>query len=64
MNKSMTSYRNLLHENLQDAEYATAYLNAAIEDGDDKVILLALRDVVEARDIAPIAAVKDQDQPL
>ena len=44
-----TSYRNLLRENLQDPEYAAEYLNAAIEDGDEKVFLLALRDVADAR---------------
>src|SRR2546423_4074102 len=56
MNKKTTSYRNLLHKNLQDPEYAAEYLNAAIEDGDEKVFLLALRDVAEARGIAQLAA--------
>jgi len=34
---------------LQDAENAAEYLNAAIEDGDKSVLLLALRDVAKAR---------------
>ena len=46
--KKTTSYRNLPHKNLQDPEYAAEYLNAAIEDGDEKVFLPALRDVAEA----------------
>jgi probable addiction module antidote protein len=54
--KKTTSYRNLLHKNLQDPEYAAEYLNAAIEDGDEKVFLLALRDVADARGIAQLAA--------
>jgi probable addiction module antidote protein len=54
--KKTTSYRNLLRENLQDPEYAAEYLNAAIEDGDEKVFLLALRDVADARGISQVAA--------
>lgn len=56
MGKKTTSYLNLLHENLQDPEFAAEYLNAALEEGDDKVFLLALRDVAEARGIAKLAA--------
>jgi probable addiction module antidote protein len=33
----------------QDLQEAQAYLNAALEDGDSEVFLLALRDVAEAR---------------
>jgi probable addiction module antidote protein len=56
MGKKTTSYRKLLHENLQDPQYAAEYLNAALEDGDDKVFLLALRDVAAAKGIAQLAA--------
>ena len=49
MNKKATSYQNFLHKNLQDLEYAAEYLNAAFEEGDEKVIELALRDVARAK---------------
>ena len=42
------SYQADLYVALQDPEEAKAYLNAALEDGDESVFLLALRDVVEA----------------
>ncbi len=38
-----------LFEQLQDAEFAAQYLNAASEDDDPKTYLAALRKVVEAR---------------
>ena len=41
-------YEQDLLESLRDPEEAQAYLNAALEDGDESVFLLALRDVVEA----------------
>jgi len=34
-----------------------AYLNAAIEDGNQEVFLLALRDVAEARGISEVARI-------
>ena len=43
------SYRKDLIESLKDLNEAVAYLNAALEDGDPEVFLLALRDVAEAR---------------
>lgn len=42
-------YQDELLEALQNPEEAQAYLNAALEDGDSEVFLLALRDVAEAR---------------
>jgi probable addiction module antidote protein len=42
------SYQEDLLQVLQDSEEAAAYLSAALEDGNDKVFLLALRTVVEA----------------
>ncbi|MGF1602992.1 MAG: addiction module antidote protein [Thermosynechococcaceae cyanobacterium] len=42
------SYQEELLKSLQDPEEAKAYLNAALEDGDESVFLLALRNVVEA----------------
>ena len=41
-----------LWEDLQNSIEATAYLNAALEDGSPDVFLLALRDVAKAREKA------------
>lgn len=49
------SYYEGLLDSLKDPEEATAYLNAALEDGDQEVFLLALRDVAEARGISKLA---------
>ena len=43
-------YEEKLHVWLQDAENAAKYINAAIEDSDRDVFLLALRDVATAHD--------------
>lgn len=43
-----TSYQKDLIEALKDHSEAAAYLNAAVEEGDRAVFLLALRNVVEA----------------
>ncbi len=40
---------------LADPKEAAAYLNAALEDGDQQIFLLALRDVTEARGITQVA---------
>ena len=42
------SYQNELIESLKDPEEASEYLNAAIEEKDIKVFLVALRNVIEA----------------
>jgi probable addiction module antidote protein len=47
MAKSRNYQRNLL-EALKDPNEAVEYLNAALEDGEPEVFLLALRDVVES----------------
>jgi len=44
----ISSYQKDLLESLKDPCEAAAYLNAAIEDGDRAVFLLALRNVAEA----------------
>jgi probable addiction module antidote protein len=41
-------YKELLHERLKSPEEAAAYLNAALEDEDPTVFLVALRDIAEA----------------
>ena len=53
MMKSETavSYKADLLERLRDPEYATGYLNAVLEEGDEAVFQLALRDVAEAQHI-------------
>ncbi len=46
--KTHSAYHEDLIERLKDPRYAEAYLNAALEDEDKKVFLLALRDVAQA----------------
>jgi len=48
MTKKITSYQEDLIEALKDPYEAAEYLNAAIEDGDKQVFLLAMRNVAEA----------------
>ena len=42
------SYQKDLVEALQDPDEAIEYLNAALEDGEPEVFLLALKDVVDS----------------
>ena len=56
MSKLSVSYKESLHERLADPEYAAGYLDAALEDGDPRVFLLALRDVAEVHGIAKLAS--------
>jgi probable addiction module antidote protein len=44
----LKSYKNDLLKELNDPEYAAAYLAQALESEDQATFLLALRDVVEA----------------
>lgn len=48
MAKRSTTYQEDLIEALKDPQEAAAYLNAAIEEGDRTLFLLALRNVAEA----------------
>jgi probable addiction module antidote protein len=48
MAKKTTTYQEDLVESLKDPREAAAYLNAAMEDGDRALFLLALRNVAEA----------------
>jgi probable addiction module antidote protein len=41
-------YKLSLYEDLQDPEFAVAYLNAALEEGSQDIFLLHLRDLAEA----------------
>lgn len=42
------NYKELLYERLKAPEEAAAYLNAALEDEDPGVFLVALKDIAEA----------------
>lgn len=44
-----------LFEDLRDPEFALEYLNAALEDEDQRVFLVALRNVAEARGMSQVA---------
>ena len=48
MAKKTTSYQEDLIEALKDPREAAAYLNAAMEEGDRELFLLAMRNVAEA----------------
>lgn len=45
----ITTYQEDLIESLKDPKEAAEYLNAAIEDGDREMFLLALRNIAQAR---------------
>ena len=47
--KSKNSYQEDLIESLKNPKEAAAYLNAAIEEGDRELFLLALRNIAEAQ---------------
>ncbi len=55
MSEAAVPYIDGLLEDLADPEEAAAYLNAAIEDGDQQVFLLALRHVAEALGMSRLA---------
>ena len=42
-------------DHLNNAEEVAAYLDAVLEEGDDKLLLVALRDVVKSRGFAKVA---------
>lgn len=56
------SYKNDLLKALADPTEAREYLNAALEDEDREVFLLALQDVFEANHIASKLTEKDDLQ--
>ena len=59
MNQIIAKYEDGLKAALANPDEAAAYLNAALEDNDQEVFLLALRDVTEARGFSQVA--KDTD---
>src|SRR5437016_10418647 len=54
MPKRTRAYRESLLEDLQDSAEASEYLNAAMQDSDE-MLLVALRDVAEARQMTRVA---------
>lgn len=50
MNKRYRNYEEGLYKSLRDPKKAIAYLNAALMDEDERVFLLALKDVLKALD--------------
>lgn len=59
MNQITANYEDGLKAALANPDEAAAYLNAALEDNDQEVFLLALRDVTEARGFSQVS--KDTD---
>ncbi len=55
MRKVTEKYEENLLQDLLDPVEAAEYLNAALEDGDYEVFLLALKDVANAKGISEIA---------
>ena len=55
MSEITASYEDGLKAALTDPQEAAAYLNAALEENDQEIFLLALRDLAEARGFSQIA---------
>jgi probable addiction module antidote protein len=55
MPKRTSNYRDSLMRDLLDPAEAATYLNAAIDDPEEETLLLALRDVAEAHQLARVA---------
>jgi len=49
MNKRLLDYQEELLKRLQNPREARAYLNAALDDDDPRIFLLALKNVLEAQ---------------
>ena len=58
MNKRLIDYQEELIESLRDPDEAREYLNAALMDEDPRIFLLALKNVLAARDGAMAAFAK------
>ena len=55
MNKVTTEYETGLKASLMNPDEAAAYLDAALEENDQEIFLLALRDIAEARGFSQVA---------
>jgi probable addiction module antidote protein len=60
VNRKTATYQEDLIESLKDLREAAAYLNAAMEEGDRALFLLALRNVAEAQGGMAVVAEKAQ----
>jgi len=54
-NSKAFDIRTGLYKDLKDPAYASAYINEAIQEGDDVVLKIALADVIRARGVAAVA---------
>ena len=55
ISKLTKNYRENLLKDLKDPIESAEYLNAALQDGDQEIFLMALRDVAEARGFTKLA---------
>ncbi len=55
MKKVTEKYEQNLSDDLLDPAEAAEYLNAALEDGNQEIFLMALKDVANAKGISQIA---------
>ena len=55
MNPTTTSYEEGLKTAVLNPEEAAAYLNAALEENDQELFLLTLRDIAEAYGLTQVA---------
>ena len=55
MSKLTEKYEDGLKESLLNPEEAAAYLNAAFEENNQEILLLALRDIADARGFTKMA---------
>jgi probable addiction module antidote protein len=53
--KLMKDHQKSLLENLKDPKEAAAYLNAALDEGNNEIFLLALKNVVKASGVTNVA---------
>lgn len=63
--KRFIDYHERLMDRLKDPKLALAYLNEAVKDEDQRVFLLALKDVIEANggDMSALAAETKLNRP-
>ena len=55
MSQVTAKFEDELKSSLTNPDEAAAYLNAALEENDQEVFLLALRDIAEARGFSQVA---------
>ena len=55
MSQVTAKFEDGLKSSLMNPDEAAAYLNAALEENDQEVFLLALRDIAEARGFSQVA---------